>query len=385
MNSTESGNIITHQSLKTKSERLLSLDIFRGVTMAGMILVNNPGYFSADYYAPVMHAKWNGWTPTDMIFPFFLFIVGVAMTFSFAKRIEQGASRTKLTNQVLKRALLLFLLGMILNAFLRPDLSSIRIMGILQRIALCYALSAVIYFNFKRKGQVIIASSILVLYFILMVFIPIPGQGVGNLETQGSSWAQYLDNILLKGHMQRPDFESKGVLSTFPCLVITMIGMFAGKYLRSEKGDYEKMTNLYFFGFSGLLIGLIWNVWFPINQSLWTSSLVVFSSGLALICFATCYYLADIRKITWWTKPFVIFGTNALAAYYLSTFLSRILDIIKLDQGNSSTISLKTFITNSFGFFTDPKDRMLTFAILYVLFWMAILAFFYKKRIFIKI
>jgi predicted acyltransferase len=218
-----------------------------------------------------------------------------------------------------------------------------------------------------------------------MVFIPIPGQGVGILETQGSSWAQYLDNILLKGHMQRPDFESKGVLSTFPCLVITMIGMFAGKYLRSKKGDYEKMTNLYFFGFFGLIIGLIWNVWFPINQSLWTSSLVVFSSGLALICFATCYYLADIRKITWWTKPFVIFGTNALAAYYLSTFLSRILDIIKLDQGNDTTISLKTLITNSFGFFTDPKDRMLTFAILYVLFWMAILAFFYKKRIFIKI
>ena len=353
--------------------------------MAGMILVNNPGYFSGDYYAPVMHAKWNGWTFADLIFPFFLFIVGVAMTYSFTKRIEQGVSGKKLMLQVLKRTLLLFFLGLIINGFPKFDLSSIRIMGILQRIALCYAICSVIYFNFRLKGQVIIATVILILYFIIMVFIPIPGHGAGMLETAGNNWAQYIDNILLKGHMQRPDFESKGLLSTFPAVVITIIGMMVGQYLKSDRSGYEKIANLYFVGFIGLIAGVIWDVWFPINQSLWTSSLVVFTSGMSLIVFATCYLLADIKKITWWTKPFVIFGTNALFAYFCSTILSRILDLIKLDQINGAQISIKTFITNSMEPLAGHQNRMLFFAILYVILWLGILAILYKKKIFVKL
>ena len=377
----------TNQISAENSSRLLSLDIFRGMTMAGMILVNNPGYFRADYYTPIMHANWNGWTPTDLIFPFFLFIVGVSMTFSFAKRLELGESKKKIIFQVIKRALLLFLLGLIINGFPKFDLSTIRYMGILPRIALCYAFCAVIFFNFKWKGQIIIASSILVLYFIIMVYIPIPGQGVGILETPGLSWAQYIDNLLLKGHMQQPDFESKGILSTFPSLVITLLGILAGQYLRTDRTNYEKMTHLYFYGFMGLIIGLIWNEWFPINQSLWTSSLVVFSSGMAVICFASCYFLADIKKITRWSRPFVIFGTNALAAYFCSTLLSRILDLIKLDQTDGTAISIKTFLTDNLNlaFPVSPQNRMLLFAILYDLFWLGILAILYKKKIFVKI
>lgn len=382
MNSTKPENVL---SLGVKSERLLSLDIFRGITMAGMILVNNPGYFRADYYAPIMHAKWNGWTPTDLIFPFFLFIVGVSMTFSFANKIERGESRKKLIVQVIKRTLLLFLLGLIINGFPNFDLSTIRYMGILQRIALCYALCAIIFFNFKWRGQIIIASSILVIYYILMVHIPIPGQGVGVLESPGISWAQYIDNLLMKGHMQRPDFESKGILSTFPALVITLFGVTTGQYLRTDRPNYEKMTHLYFLGFIGLIIGLIWDACFPINQSLWTSSLVVLSSGLALLCFASCYFLADIKKITFGSKPFVIFGTNALTAYFCSTLLSRTLDLIKLNQPDGKTISIKTFITDSLGFAGSPQNRMLLFAILYVLFWLGILTILYRRRIFIKI
>ena len=343
MKSSESQTIsMAGPSLPGNRSRLLSLDIFRGITMAGMILVNNPGYFSTDYYAPIMHARWNGWTLADLIFPFFLFIVGVAMTFSFSKRIERGDSRKKLILKAMKRASLLFLLGLIVNGFPKFNLSTIRIMGILPRIALCYAVCSVIFFKFKLKGQVIIASSILISYFILMVFIPIPGQGIGVLETQGCSWAQYIDNILLKGHMQRPDFESKGILSTFPALVITLIGIIVGQYLRTDRPGYEKMANLYFSGFMGLIIGVIWNVWFPINQSLWTSSLVIFTSGMALICFATCYFLADIKKITWWTRPFVVFGTNALTAYFCSTLLSHTLDLIKLNKIDGTLISMKT-------------------------------------------
>jgi len=372
-------------SLTGNSSRLLSLDIFRGITMFGMILVNNLGYFSADYYNPIMHAKWNGWTFADLIFPFFLFIVGVSMTFSFSKRIEQGDSRKKLMIQVLKRASLLFLLGLIVNGFPKFNLSSIRIMGILPRIALCYAICSLIYFNFRLKGQVIIASAILVLYFIIMVFIPVPGHGAGMLETPGSNWAQFIDNILLKGHMQRPDFESKGVLSTFPAVVITLFGIMAGQYLRTDRPAYEKISNLYFLGFTGLIAGVIWDVWFPINQSLWTSSLVVLTSGVSLIVFATCYLLADIKKITWWTKPFVIFGTNALLAYFCSTVFSRILDLIKLDQINGTQISIKTFITNSIAPWASHQNRMLFFAILYILFWLGILSVLHKKKIFFKL
>jgi predicted acyltransferase len=189
----------------------------------------------------------------------------------------------------------------------------------------------------------------------------------------------------MKGHMQRPDFESKGILSTFPALVITLFGVMTGQYLRTDRTNYEKMTHLYFLGFIGLIIGLMWDACFPINQSLWTSSLVVLSSGLALLCFASCYFLADIKKITLWSKPFVVFGTNALTAYFCSTLLSRTLDLIKLNQPDSKTISIKTFMTDILGFAGSPQNRMLFFAILYVLFWLGILTILYRRRIFIKI
>ena len=382
--STDSSFLSDPKPEQKLSGRLLSLDVFRGITIAGMILVNNPG--SWDYVYPALrHAEWNGWTPTDLIFPFFLFIVGVAITYSFANRLAKGISRKKLFLQVIRRTLILFALGLFLNGFPYYNLATIRIMGVLQRIALAYFFSSVIYLAFKTRAQVVITVLLLLVYWALMKLVPVPGYGVGILAKEGNL-AQYIDNLILKGHMWTPTWDPEGFLSTIPAIATTLLGVFTGQFLRSDREPLQKTSTLFLLGNVALVIGVIWDIWFPINKNLWTSSYVIFTGGMALLFLATCYYLIDVKKSTWWTKPFVIYGTNAITVYVLSGILARILILVRIPQPDGTNVLLKTFIyQNYFASWAGPMNGSLFFALGYIILWLGIMTIFYKKGIFIKI
>ena len=385
MNSSTDSSFLSDPKPEQKlSGRLLSLDVFRGITIAGMILVNNPG--SWDYVYPALrHAEWNGWTPTDLIFPFFLFIVGVAITYSFANRLAKGISRKKLFLQVIRRTLILFALGLFLNGFPYYNLATIRIMGVLQRIALAYFFSSVIYLAFKTRAQVVITVLLLLVYWALMKLVPVPGYGVGILAKEGNL-AQYIDNLILKGHMWTPTWDPEGFLSTIPAIATTLLGVFTGQFLRSDREPLQKTSTLFLLGNVGLVLGVIWDIWFPINKNLWTSSYVIFTGGMALLFLVTCYYLIDVKKSTWWTKPFVIYGTNAITVYVLSGILARILILVRIPQPDGTNVLLKTFIyQNYFASWAGPMNGSLFFALAYIILWLGIMTIFYKKGIFIKI
>lgn len=366
------------------SSRLVSLDVFRGITIAGMILVNNPGTWSA-IYPPLKHAEWHGWTPTDFIFPFFLFIVGVAMTLSFKKRREQGVDRKKLFYHALQRSIIIFLLGMFLHLFPYFNFSTVRIPGVLQRIAVVYLIASTIYLYLKERWQLIIAVTILILYWFAMTIIPVPGYGSGNLSPEGNL-AAYIDRTIMQGHLWRENWDPEGILSTFPAVVTTMIGIFTGRWLLKSNDKFETTSWMFVAGSILIILGVIWDIWFPINKYIWTSSYVIFMGGLALHFLGFCYYVIEIKNIRWWTQPFLVFGMNAIASFFLSSLVAKTMGIIKITLSNGDEISLKGFIFNSFykPFFSEI-NASLAFAMSYLLLWYLIMLIFYKKKIFIKV
>lgn len=370
-----------------KSDRLLSLDVFRGTTIAGMILVNNPGDWG-NIYPPLKHAEWNGCTPTDYIFPFFLFIVGVAITFSLSKRKEEGTDQKKLIYQIIKRSLILFLLGLIMAGFPYFDLSTIRIPGVLQRIAVVYLISAILFLKTNIRTQGILFVTLLIVYWILMTFIPVPSIGYANLEPT-TNLAAYFDNLLLNGHLWKVTkvWDPEGILSTLPAISTTLSGIFLGYWLKKKEiDDNEKTVWIFAAGIILLLLGIFWDPFFPINKSLWTSSYVLYTSGLALLFFAMCYWFIDIKKIKWWIKPFEVYGMNAITVFFLSGLLAKTMGIIKLSNTDGTEISLKGFLYQTyFTPYFSPINASLLWALIYVLFWLGIMWILYQKKIFIKV
>lgn len=364
-------------------ERLLSLDVFRGFTLLGMVLVNShPGR----PYPPLAHAKWNGWTFTDLIFPFFIFIAGVAIPYAFASRISRGASRRMLFWQILRRSVLLFVIGLFLNAFPRFDLSTLRVMGILQRIAICYFLASVIFVILRLTPKSIawLSGGILVLYFILMKFVPVPGYGAGVLEPVGN-WGNFIDQHLLSGHLQNGAWEGKSLLGNFSALVTMLMGLLTGLYLRTDRPAFEKLTHLYFFGSLCLTAGACWSLWFPINQGLWTSSLVLFMGGMAILFLATCYVLVDLKKVTWWTSPFLVFGMNSVLVWIFSQLGMKTLMAIPMAGPGGTPVNLWTAAGECLSRYLGPMNGSLAFAILYDLFWLGVMYVFYRRRVFVKL
>lgn len=297
----------TQTALVRTKERLLSLDIFRGMTIIAMVLVNMVG--DHDHaYAAITHVDWNGWSIADLVFPFFIFIVGVAMPYSFSKRLARGDSQLKLFGHILLRSVALFAIGLymtwyynLMNGVPPNYLSDIRLFGALQRIGFCYLFAAPLYLKLKNRGLPILSGVILVGHFILLRFIPPPGHTAPVLTANGS-WVQYIDLHLMPGHLGfglDSTWENKGFLGTAPGVVNMLIGVLAGLYLRSARSALEKVRGFLVAGNVGMVLGLIWSIWIPINQSLWTSSLVMFMCGMALVILACCYYVADVRKITW--------------------------------------------------------------------------------------
>ncbi len=363
--------------------RLDSLDAFRGITIAGMILVNNPGSWS-NVYIPLLHASWHGWTPTDLIFPFFLFIVGVSITFSLKKQLSVH-DRKFVYIKIFRRTLILFGLGLFLNGFPYFNLETIRIPGVLQRIAIVYCVSSLIAMNTQLKTQAWITAGLLFLYWGIMKLIPVPGFGAGDLSVEGNL-AAYVDNHLLHGHLWREHWDPEGILSTIPAIATGLSGVLIGHLLNSNKDRKDITAWMFVIGWIAIIVGLFWGIFFPINKSLWTSSYVVFTSGAALQFLGFCYYLMDVKEMKRWANFGIIYGRNAITVFVLSGLVAKMLYLIKLPGADGNTISLKGWIyNNAFLSIAEPINASLIFAIVNILFWLGIMAILDYKRIYIKI
>ncbi len=367
------------------SNRLVSLDVFRGITIAGMVLVNNPGTWSNIYW-PLEHAEWHGWTPTDLVFPFFVFIVGVAIPLAFGRRTESGGSKRDLYLKIVRRTVIIFALGIFLAGFPYFQLSTIRIPGVLQRLAVCYLFASIIFLNTKVRTQIIVTLVLLVFYCLLMTRLHAPGFATGDLSKEGSL-ASFVDRVVFGPHIwkQGKVYDPEGLLSTIPAIATALFGVLTGQWLRTNKSQYEKVTGLFVAGAGCLVIGWCWNPFFPINKSLWTSSYVFFTAGLALQFLALCYWLIDIRKYQSWARPFVVFGVNAIALYVGTALMARLMGLIKLPWG-SETISLQGWIFQKiFLPWASPVNASLAYAIVFILLWLGVMWILYSRRIFIKV
>lgn len=369
---------------RLRPERLQSLDAFRGITIAAMILVNNPGAWNP-VYAPLQHAEWNGWTPADLIFPFFLFIVGVAITLSLGERRAGGAPMGELLAKIARRTVIIFALGLFLNAFPYFQWDGLRIPGVLQRIAVCYGAAAIIVLTLNVRGQLATVLLLLVGYWMVMTLVPIPGFKHGHLSP-GVNLAAYVDDWLMHDHLLHPHWDPEGALSTLPAIATTLCGVLTGHWLRSSRRPFERVAWLFIAGNIGLVLGQVMDIWFPINKSLWTSSYVVFTTGMALNFLGMCYWLIDIEGFKAWAKPFVIYGTNPILAYVLSSVVGKALILWRVTRPDGTKVIVRRYVLQHvFLPFASPINAALLYAIVYVLFWLGITALLYRRRIFIKI
>ncbi len=364
-----------------ESQRLVSLDVFRGITIAAMTLVNNPGTWEHIYW-PLEHAQWHGWTPTDLVFPFFVFIVGVAIPLAFGNRLERGGSKRDLYWKVIRRSLIIFGLGLFLNAFPHFHWEVLRIPGVLQRIAVCYLLASLIFLNTRVRTQIGITVALLIAYCVIVNYVPAPGFLAGDLTKEGSL-PSFIDRVVFGRHVwsQAKVYDPEGILSTIPALATALIGVLTGQWLRTEKTRYEKVAGMFVAGAVILAFGWGWNAFFPINKALWTSSYVLFTGGLALQFLSLCYWLIDIKGYRKWAKPFEIFGVNAIALYVGSGIMADLLGVIHV-QGRS----LGGWIyDHAFASWLTDINASLAFAIAFVLFWLLLMWLLWRRRIFLRV
>lgn len=380
-----------------QSQRLTSLDVFRGITIAAMLLVNNPGSWSY-IYPPLKHAEWHGWTLTDLIFPFFLFIVGVAIKFSLDKYILANVSYAKILWRILRRTSLLILLGLILHGFPNYNFAEIRLPGVLQRIALCYFFSAILYVVFVKKRNneilfhtktfVIIIFILLTTYYVLMTFIPVPGIGKPTLsaDRKDANLAAYIDRtIFTEKHLWKVSktWDPEGLLSTIPAIATTLIGLICGWWLKEKIDENKKTIIMFVVGMLMFLSSFFCDIFMPINKSLWTPAYVLLSGGLAMCILAICYWFYDIEKKKFLLYQFLVFGTNAITVFFLSGLFARIINLIKIN----GMVSKQFFYEKVLLMVTLHHYRLasLLYAILFVLLWYGIMNIFYKNKVFIKL
>lgn len=435
------GRPLNERPAASAGQRLMSLDAIRGITIAGMILVNNPGSWST-IHGPLRHAQWNGWTPTDLVFPFFLFIVGGAMAFALDRRIEQGASRIGLFGQAVRRAAVIFLLGMVLAGFpqwrlIGPYLlmiagitmfcwyspvwslgastrervvtavgallcvgaiayfaldfatfqaSHVRVPGVLQRIAVCYLAATLVLLAGRVPLRVAALVVLLVVYQWIVATVTPPAGYTAEVVGAPGLLHDWIDVRVLGDHLysERPDPE--GLLSTLPAIATVLCGLLAGGWLRGPRDEREKAVGLFFAANVLLVAGLMLDGWIPINKKIWTSSYVLVTGGLAMHVLAMCYWLIDVRRRRSWAIPFVVFGTNAIVVYVASSLTARILIRWKIVGAGGAEIPLKTWLYQEF--FTSwasPANASLLYALSYVLLWLLLLIPLYRARVFIRV
>ncbi|WP_341226590.1 DUF5009 domain-containing protein [uncultured Arcticibacterium sp.] len=412
-------------------KRLPSIDVFRGITVMLMTLVNNPGDWG-NVVSPFLHAPWHGCTPTDLVFPFFLFVVGITTVLASPEPSFDKTTFLKIT----VRALRIFSLGLFLNFFSKIHLfglegysllmvrlifvalvyyllltkydlkrqlyvvlgflailftlaflpvsgfENVRIPGVLQRIGLVYFVVAILYNKFSLKVLAGICVVLLLGYWAAMALVPI--DGVTSVFDKDVNVAAAFDRIFLSGHMwaSSKTWDPEGLFSTLPAFATGLIGVFIGTLLTKEKYDKERVNYLIYVGLALVVVGFFWNKAFPINKALWTSSYVLYTAGLATLLMALIYFVVEERDIKFWIKPFLIFGVNPMLIFFFSGIIPRVLSTVKIDG-----VGFQQYVYSNglVPIFADPKYASLSWAILYLLFWFAVLAVFYRKKIFVKV
>ena len=420
-------------------ERLLSLDVFRGFTILLMTIVNNPGSWDA-IYPPLEHAEWHGCTPTDLVFPFFIFIMGTAIPFAMpVKQLDFAVF-----NKIVVRSLRIFCLGLFLNYFSKIQLfglegtsllvfqltitfgiayallgnfslkiktwlvfgifailiflayspleeyHDVRLPGVLQRIGIVYFITSLLYLKSNLRTQLLVAASILLGYWILMAFIPVPGFGAANFE-KNTNLAAWLDNMVLNGHLWSSSkiWDPEGILSTLPAIATGIFGMLIGQvlHLGISKMDIIKRTTL--IGISLVITGLLWNFIFPINKALWTSSYVLYTAGLATLCLTLLYYIIDIANYKKWTPLFLFWGVNPMIVFFFSGIIPPVLSAINIQNPGipNEQIDLKSFLYEFYivPVFSNPMDASFAFPLIYAVLWSLLLWWFYTKKIIFKV
>jgi predicted acyltransferase len=374
--------------------RLLSLDFLRGLTIAFMILVNNNGDEVRAYW-PLKHAAWNGFTPTDLVFPTFLFLVGISTVFSTASRLAQGATKQSLFLHVVRRSIILFLLGLVVNSFPFFHLNTMRFYGVLPRIAICYLIVASLYLiNPDWRGKAALAVAALAGYWILMRFVSVPGYGVPGhdipLLDRDANLTAWLDrHIFTASHLYERTRDPEGLLSTIPALATALLGLLTGIWLRAQRTLARKTGGIAIAGLTCILLGGLWNFTLPINKKLWTSSYVLFAGGLSLLLLAVCLAIVDLPKKNSGKQdrsrlltPFFIFGTNAIAAYVFSELLAAAISSIHLHSGlNVQQYSYQLILRAV----PNIAFASLLYSLLFVCVCWLFVAVLYRRRIFLKI
>lgn len=427
-------------------ERIISLDVLRGITIMMMVLVNNPGSWG-NIFAPLEHAEWNGCTPTDLVFPFFIFILGAAIPLAFFTKVLNQQTFIK----ILTRSLRIICLGLFLGYFGKIELfdlegyslllskliitgivayallgnfeqkikfylvlalfsvfiflalsgieayNNVRIPGVLQRIGVVYFFASLVYLKTEIKGQIFTVALLLLGYWAIMTLIPVPGFGPANLD-KGTNLAGWIDNLLLENHLwaSSKTWDPEGILSTMPAIANGIIGLLVGQLLNSSLAKNDKAKKMFGLGLALVISGLIWNEFFPMNKSLWTSSFVLYTAGFATLFLALFYYLIDIKGYKNWTTPLLFWGVNPMIVFFLSGILPRVLSSIKVVNpayiiGNldeiPEQIGLQEYL-NTFCIlphFDDPKVASLMWALINITFWSLVLWYFYKKKMFFKV
>jgi len=420
-------------------DRIISLDVFRGFTILLMTIVNNPGSW-AHIYPPLEHAEWNGCTPTDLVFPFFVFIMGIAIPFAMPNKQFD----TAVFNKIMVRSLRIFCLGLFLNYFNKIELfglegislliprliitfgvayallgnfslkiktylvfgifstllflaysqietyQDVRIPGVLQRIGIVYFFTSILYLKTTQKIQLLVAASILVVYWLLLAFVPVPGFGKANFE-KGTNMAAWLDNLVLNGHLwsYSKTWDPEGILSTFPAIATGIIGMSIGQILNLQIPKTKIAKKIGIIGIALIIIGLIWNIVFPINKSLWTSSYVLYTAGIATSSLALLYFLIDISNYKKWTTLFLIWGVNPMIVFFFSGIIPRVWRMIEIQNHEIplEQINIRDYFYNFYitPLFSDPLNASLAFALLYAAFWSLILWVLYKNKLIFKV
>lgn len=359
--------------------RVISVDIFRGLTIVLMILVNTPGTWSS-VYAPFLHADWHGYTPTDLVFPFFLFIVGTSIAFAYQKK----KATSKTYKKIVVRSLKLIGLGLFLGAFTLSfpffkDFADIRFPGVLQRIGAVFFFTAILFVNFNWKTLLGICTVLLVGYWLLMGYVPVEGME-STFERAPNNLANYIDVKVLGTHNYKPDYDPEGLLSTLPSIASALTGVFTGLILTSKREKKELI--LVGLGVVMLAVGYLWDMAFPINKALWSSSFVLVTSGWANIFLALIYYLSDVKGVKF-GSIFKYAGANAITVYFLSSFVSKLFYMIKVD--NETSVHGWLFQNIYVHDFMAMELSSLLYGLTVVGFYILLAYIMYQKKIFIKV
>ena len=360
-------------------KRLLSLDAMRGFTIAAMIMVNFPGS-EAHVFPTLRHSQWNGLTFTDLIAPVFLYIVGVSIAFAYAKRLLSTDPKNELYSKIIIRSLKIFAVGMFLNMMPHFDFANLRYTGTLQRIAIVFLFCAILFLNTNWKQQAILGITILVAYWLALTLIPTPGAGKVMLE-RGNNLAAWVDEHYLPGKMWRGNWDPEGILSTFPSLVTGITGLLAGRLMLSSLTPQEKTNYLFVTGFFTCAAGYLWNLTFPTNENLWTSSFVLVTSGFASMLFGTLYLLIDILGKTKGTAPGIIFGANAIAVFVLADVFALFLYLSEVNGKTINAHAVDTLINTG----VNPELASMLYALFFVCINFIPAYWLYRKKIFIKL